>query len=358
MTTLPQPSASDSGFSSVPPSVPPASPPAGPGARPPRRRFSIWAIVATILLAGSVLVNLLLLAAVVGLAAFMGAGDIESTYVEKVIEHGPSNQKIAVIRIDGLIDEAMAEQVHGALQHAARDDRVKAVVLRINSPGGGLTASDMIHHDIRALLKDAGKPVVASMDAVAASGGYYIACAADQVVAQQTTITGSIGVIAQFFFINGLLQDKLGVTTVTLKMGQQKDWPNLFAAGMTPEQQDYLMSTLLRPGYDQFVDIVAQSRQKHLTRDQVLQLATGRIFMAKEAKDKGLIDQIGYFEDAVDEARKLANLSEAQVVEYVQPFHLLDLLSASSKSQTMLDLRPERLAALASPKVMYLWTGY
>jgi protease-4 len=213
----------------------------------------------------------------------------------------------------------------------------------------------MIHNDIRTILK--GKPVIAAMDGVAASGGYYIACAAPEIVAQQTTITGSIGVIGQFFFLSGLLKDKLGVVPVTLKMGAQKDWPNMFAPDMTPEQADYLMTTLLQPGYDRFVDVVAESRK--MPRDEVLQLATGRVFMAKEAKEVKLIDEIGYFDKAIEMAKKKAGLSKARVVEYVQPFRLLDLLGVQSKAKSslLMDLRPERLAALASPRIMYLWTG-
>ncbi|MBE3070295.1 MAG: signal peptide peptidase SppA, partial [Planctomycetes bacterium] len=256
----------------------------------------------------------------------------------------------------GIIDEMMASAVHRQIERAANDPKVRAVILKINSPGGGLTASDNIHHDVKTLLVDRNKPVIAAMGGVAASGGYYVACSADQIVAQQTTITGSIGVIAQFYFLNGLLKDKLGITPVTLKMGRQKDWPNMFAADMTPEQQDYLLNTLLKPGYDQFVDIVAEARG--MRRDKVLELATGRIFMAKEAKQTGLIDEIGYFERAVELAKEKAGVPRARVVEYVQPFNFAELFGASAQSKALFDLKPEKLAALASPKVMYLWTGF
>ena len=289
------------------------------------------------------------------LLAVIQGGGLEESFLEKTIEKGPSSAQIAVIRVEGIIDEAMEPGVRGALERAAHDASVKAVIIRIDSPGGGLTASDMIHNDIRTILK--GKPVIAAMDGVAASGGYYIACAAPEIVAQQTTITGSIGVIGQFFFLSGLLKDKLGVVPVTLKMGAQKDWPNMFAPDMTPEQADYLMTTLLQPGYDRFVDVVAESRK--MPRDEVLKLATGRVFMAKEAKEVKLIDEIGYFDKAIEMAKKKAGLSKARVVEYVQPFRLLDLLGVQSKAKSslLMDLRPERLAALASPRIMYLWTG-
>jgi protease-4 len=194
------------------------------------------------------------------------------------------------------------------------------------------------------------------MDAVAASGGYYIACAADKIVAQQTTVTGSIGVIGEFFFLSGLLKDKLGVQVVTLKMGDQKDWPNMFGADLPAEQRQYLMDSLLRPGYDRFVDVVAESRD--LQRDAVLKLATGRIFMASEARENGLIDEVGYFERAIQIAKDRAQIAEARVVEYVLPFRLLDILGVQAKQTNLLNLTPEKLAGLASPRVMYLWTGY
>jgi len=272
-----------------------------------------------------------------------------------VIERGPSSQKIAVIRIEGLIYEPLVARVRSKLDRAARDDDVVAVILRIDSPGGYLTASDMLYHEIRSFARETDKPVVAAMDAVAASGGYYAACAAGDVVAQRTTVTGSIGIIAQYFFLSGLLEDKLGIRTVTLKMGDQKDWPNMFAADITPEQSEYIMTTLLRPGYDQFVDVVAEARG--MDRQEVLRLATGRIFMAREAKQCGLIDEIGYFERAVEIAKERAGIDRARVVELIRPFGFFDLFSLSTKAKSLLDLGPESLPALSSPRIMYLWTG-
>jgi len=330
------------------------------GSTRPSTGWRVVRVLLVVILALSVLVNGILLAAVLGLVGMLSLGGTEDAYVERVIERGPASQKIAVLRVEGFIDEMMAESLHAQMVRAAEDKRVKAVILRIDSHGGGLTASDMIHNDVRTIL--AKKPVVAAMDAVAASGGYYVACSAGHVVAQPTTVTGSIGVIAEFFFLKGLLTDKLGVQTVTLKMGSQKDWPNMFAADMPPEQQEYIMTALLKPGYDQFIDIVTKSRK--MPRDKVVGLATGRIFLAKEAKDTGLIDDIGYFDHAIKVAKQKAGITDARVVEYIMPFHLLDLLAASSASSRtplgldLKDLKPEKLASLAAPRVMYLWTGY
>jgi protease-4 len=329
--------------------------PAPVAVEPKKRRYKVLAIVLAIFLGLSFLMNGVLILATLGMAGLLVGGE-EEAYVEKIIEKGPATHKIAVIHIDGIIMEEMAMAVRGEAERASRDPSVKAVILRINSPGGGLTASDMIYHDIKSLLVDKGKPVVVAMDSVAASGGYYVACAGNEIVAQPTTITGSIGVIAQFFYINLLLKDKLGVTTVTLTKGKQKDWPNLFDADMSDEQKQYFLDVLLQPGYDRFIDIVAESRK--LVREDVhTQIATGRIFLAKEAKDKGLIDSIGYFDQAVDLAKKRAGLTTARLVEYSRPFRLADLIGMEARSRVIFDLKPERLAELGAPKIMYLWTG-
>jgi len=314
--------------------------------------------LATILLLLSVLVNAVLLVAVIALASsLVVAGVGEAPINELAMPKGPASTKIAVIRLEGIIDEEMVRSLGKQTWRAAEDNNVKAVILLIDSPGGGLTASDALHHQVKTRLADRGKPVIVAMDSVAASGGYYVACAADTIVAQPTTITGSIGVVAQFFFLRTLMTDKLGITPVTLKMGEQKDWPNIFGdTELSEEQRWYLMDTLLAPGYERFVDVVAEGRA--MDRDRVLELATGRIFMAAEAREVGLVDEVGYFERAVEIAKEAAGVEKARVVEYVEPFNFSRLLGLSAKAERMMNMTPERLAALASPKVMYLWTGF
>lgn len=317
---------SDGSFS-VPPDGPgnvPASPQTAAQGAPARKRGA-WSIVATVLLVLSAMANLVLIMAVLGMMAFLSPSLTEDAFVqEEVIEKGPRSSKIAIIRVEGLLMENLVERVSPMLDRAAEDKNVKAVILRVNSPGGGLTASDNLHHEIEA-FRESGKPIVTAMDGVAASGGYYIACATDYVVAQPTTLTGSIGIVAEMFFLNTLMQDKLGVTPVTLKMGEQKDWPNTFMAkGLAPEQREYLMETLLRPGYDRFVDVVAEGRE--MDREEVLPLATGRIFLAGEACEAGLVDEVGYLETAIEAAMDLAGLAEARVVEYRRPPTLMDLM--------------------------------
>jgi len=237
------------------------SPPSGDDAPaaaspPPRPRSRVWPILATVLLLLSVIANGVLLLIVIGMGMmlattmatqFSGAA-ADDALLEQTVERGPSGTKIAVVRIQGLIEDTLVERVRRGLDRARRDDGVVAVILRINSPGGYLTASDALYHHVAVFAEETGKPVVAAMDSVAASGGYYAACAADTIVAQRTTVTGSIGIIAQYFFLNELMEDKLGIQSVTLKRGQQKDWPNMFSGQMTPEQRDYIMEALLDPG--------------------------------------------------------------------------------------------------------------
>jgi protease-4 len=315
--------------------------------------------VATVLLVLSVGANAVMLLLVLLLAgtlgAHLGAGPIDDGFQEHVVERGPARTKIAVVRVAGLIADNLTETVRQKLDRARRDDDVVAVILRINSPGGYLTASDALYHHVQVFAEETGKPVVAAMDGVAASGGYYAACAADQIVAQRTTVTGSIGIVAQYFFLNELMEDKLGIQSVTLKRGQQKDWPNMFSGQMTAEQRDYIMEALLDPGYDQFVDVVAEARG--MDRADVLSLATGRIFMGPEARERGLVDEIGYFGRAVEIARDRAGVAEAKVVEYVRPFGLMNIFGMTAKAESLLDVKPETLGTFSSPRAMYLWTG-
>jgi len=334
--------------------------PTGDAEPAPHKGGRVLAVLGTIVLVLSIGANLILILAVIGLASMLGTSlggaTVDDSLLERTVERGPSGTKIAVVRIEGIIEDTMVETVRRRLDRAARDDDVVAVILRINSPGGYLTASDALYHEIRVFAEESRKPVVAAMDSVAASGGYYAACAAETIVAQRTTVTGSIGIIAQYFFLNGLMQDKLGVETVTLKRGRQKDWPNMFSEGMTADQQAYIMEALLDPGYDQFVDVVAEARG--MDRDDVLRLATGRIFMGPEARENGLIDEVGYFRRAIDIAMDEAGVSKARVVEYVQPFGFMDMFGLSMQARSLLDLGPEALSSLSSPRVMYLWTGW
>ncbi|MDQ3023825.1 MAG: signal peptide peptidase SppA, partial [bacterium] len=199
------------------------------------------------------------------------------------------------------------------LHEIAEDDSIKAVVLRVNSPGGSAAGSDEIFHAIRA-VQVAGKPVVVSMGDVAASGGYYISAPADYIYANGATLTGSIGVIFQLMNFEGLAE-KVGIDDITLTAGKNKDIGNPFRP-MKPEEKQ-MLTDLLTDVHDQFITAVADGRKKTLTEPQVRTLATGQIWTGSSAVKAGLVDAVGSLRDAEAKARTLAKLPvDAEVVEY------------------------------------------
>jgi protease-4 len=195
-----------------------------------------------------------------------------------------------------------------ALDEAAKDSEVKAILLRIDSPGGSGTASESIWRAVKR-AQAAGKPVIVSMANVAASGGYYIACGADKIVADPATLTGSIGVFAGKFVINGL-EDKLGVSMDTLSYGQDAGIDSS-QSEFTPAQKQHF-SEMLDDFYKSFVARVADGR--HLDPVKAESIARGRVWTGAQAKERGLVDVLGGFDDAVTEAKRAAKLPEDKPV--------------------------------------------
>jgi protease-4 len=234
-------------------------------------------------------------------------------------------EKVAVLPISGLItdSEATIEQ----LKKFAKDDSVKAIVVRLNTPGGGVGPSQEIYEEVRKLRGK--KVVVASMGALAASGGYYIACGADKIFANPGTITGSIGVIMQFVNVKDLIE-KIGLKGYVIKSGTFKDTGSPVRE-MTPEERKLLQS-LIDNVYSQFVNAVAEGRK--LPREDVLAIADGRVLSGEQAKELGLVDVLGNQEDAVAEAGKMAKIEgEPRVVTPPRKkFSILDLLREEAKS--------------------------
>jgi protease-4 len=195
---------------------------------------------------------------------------------------------------------------------AAEDDpQVKAVVLRINSPGGAVTASDIMYNDVLRFRERTRKPVVACMMDVAASGGYYLAMSADRVYAHPTTVTGSIGVIMSLYNASGLFQ-MVGVKSNPIKSGPNKDIGNP-ARDMTDEERAILQG-MVTSFYDQFVQVVVRGRG--LPEERVRALADGRVYTGLDAQKLGLVDEVGYLEDAIACAKSMACLKDATVVAY------------------------------------------
>jgi len=318
----------------------------------PRKRTG-WRIFWGIVLALSVLANIVLFMMLIGVVAAFAAGPKE-TFGEEVIREGPRTDKIAVINVQGIINNEQAGDVHRQIKSARRDKRVKGLILRVNSPGGTISGSDQICNEILKYREEENEPVVAFMQSVAASGGYYVSVPCDKIVAEPTAITGSVGVIAGFFVLQELLEEKLGIQWAVVKSGEKKDWPSPFRP-FTEEQRKYLEDKLITPAYNRFVQIVADGREA-LTIADVKRLADGSIYGAQEALDEKLIDSIGYFDEAIEEVKSLAGIEKARVIEYRKPFSFADFLA--SRSKNFLKIDKTTLYELTTPQVLYLWTLY
>jgi protease-4 len=199
--------------------------------------------------------------------------------------------------------------VRNYLEKAEADGFVKAVVLRIESPGGSAAASQEIANEIRRFREETGKPVVVSMGDVAASGGYYISVYADRIVANPATLTGSIGVISQLIYIEGLLE-KLGLEMETIKAGEHKD---MGIRPLTDEEREILQA-ITDDLYEQFIDTVAEGR--NLPLETVRELATGQPYTGNQALELGLVDELGGRERAIELAAELAGVTAPTVEEY------------------------------------------
>ena len=325
-----------------------------PVSTPPPRKRSGWRIFWGILLVMSVFANIALFLMLIGVVAVFATGQ-GGILTEEVLREGPTTQKIAVVNVQGIIHSNLADDVYSQLKAARQDRRVKGLIIRVNSPGGTISASDQIYKEIQKFREEKGKPVVAFMQGVAASGGYYTSVACEKIIAEPTTITGSIGVISSYFVVQELLEDKLGVMPVTIKSGQKKDWPSSFRKP-SEEELTYMREKVMTPAFERFVDIVVEGRKASLDPNEVRQLADGGIFGAQEALDVKLIDGIGYLDEAIEEVKSLVGIQSARVVEYRKPFSFADVLSI--KKPNLLKLNRDTLYEIATPQIMYLWSAY
>jgi protease-4 len=251
----------------------------------------------------------------------------EAQPLEEQAISGEGKDKIVLMDITGVIANEDAGSVLGGrkepgmlalvreqLDRARLDKNVKALVIRINSPGGGVTASDTLYHEIKKFKDETGVKVVAHILETGTSGAYYAALAADGITAQPTSITGSIGVIMLRIDATGLMQ-KIGVQALQISSGAEKGMGSPFRPVSNEERK--IFQDLIDSMYNRFVSVVAEGRK--MEPERVRQLADGRIYTSREAKDAGLIDQIGYLEDAFTRARTLANLERATIVTYLRP---------------------------------------
>lgn len=288
---------------------------------------------------------------------------------EEVVE-GKGQAKILLMDISGFISDEppssglglgpsparvpMLVRIREELMKAAKDRDVRALVVRINTPGGTVTASDIIYREITLYREQTHVPVVAALMDVAASGGYYIALAADRIVAHPTTVTGSIGTIMVTANVEGLL-GKIGVSTNTFKSAEHKDMGSPFRT-LTPEERAIFQS-VIDELQRQFVAKVVERRR--LPEPTARELADGRIYTAPQALDKHLVDAIGYMPDALAAARTAIGVDEAKVIVYKRPREYQATYFAQTRTEARaFDATVERLAALAGagPRFLYLWS--
>ena len=289
-----------------------------------------------------------------------------------VNESGWGGERVALIDVSGVIVNAekptlldQGENPVGLFQEqlaaAARDDRVKAVVVRINSPGGGVTASDMMYRDLRRFGSSTGKPVVALLMDVAASGGYYVACGADRIVAHPTSVTGSVGVILQTISFKPALE-RVGIQTPALTSGRNKDAGSPLSV-MTDSHRAVLQE-LVDDYYVRFVDLVRE-RRRGISEEDLALVTDGRVYSGEDAAAVGLADQTGDLHDAVALAKTLAGIERADWVRYHRPLryvgspHARGLGSGAADGGTqinLMQLNVEAMGGFDAPLGMYyLW---
>jgi protease-4 len=228
--------------------------------------------------------------------------------VEQTHREGDTEQRIAILPVIGVINDETAVFVRQAMD-ALNDNPPAAIVLRVNSGGGGVGASDRIWHYISSFREaHPDIKIVASYGSYAASGGYYVSAMADEIYAENTCVTGSIGVMGQLFTVGGLLE-KIGVEPITMVAtnSPNKDRANDITRTWNDEDRE-VVQVLLDSAHERFVEVVAQGRASVLNEEEVRQIASGRIYTAAEAKEAKLIDEVGYLDDAIDKAATLAGI--------------------------------------------------
>jgi protease IV len=289
----------------------------------------------------------------------------EDRMQEVVLVKSPAKEKILVVDVEGMISSLqpvgvfnregdMLSRVYGRLQRAGEDKLVRGVILRLDTPGGDVTSSDILYRELLKFKKRTGLPVVALMMGVAASGGYYVASACDAIIAHPSTITGSIGVISLFPDVEGLLS-KVGVKVQVIKSGELKDAGTPFRDMNDQEQR--LFQGIIDELYERFLEVVHEKRKDALSLEEIRDLADGRVYTAAQALKLKLIDEVGYFDEALARVLSLARISSARVVSYsYYPKRQSNLYASKLESPSLFD---EKSVADALPKLesgfYYLW---
>jgi protease-4 len=300
---------------------------------------------------------ILFLGMVYAVARFGGAGTVGGPGpYDEVLLQGEGLDKIAVIDVEGQIVEngdpttqAVAQELVAQLRQAGEDPFVRAVILRVNSPGGSVVASDEIYNQVLD-LKRAGKPVVASFGEVAASGGYYVSAGASRIVSDPSSFTGSIGVILILVNLEEAAGN-LGIEPIVVKSGRLKDIGSPFR-DLTVEERG-IFQAMIDESYERFVDVVAEGR--HLPESEVRDLATGQPYTGQQALDAGLVDTLGGFDRAVQVAERLAEIDEASVVEYQTRITLQQVFGGSLPGLDSAVEEIEDRVGVTGPVLKYLY---
>ncbi len=306
------------------------------------------------------LFTVLLSGCIVNLSLFPELQPLRETVLE-----GSGKEKILLLNISGVISEEPGDgivaepdiiaRVREELIKAQLDKKVRAIVLRVDSPGGTVTASDLLYHEIMQFKERTGIKVIASIGGIGASGAYYAAMASDRIVANPTAIIGSVGVIMLHFNLEGLLE-KIGVGADAIKSGLHKDTGSPFRK-MSPQDRQILQGTI-DTLQERFLEMVVKGR-KEMTPEQIKLISDGRIFTSAEAKKLKLIDQIGYLDSAIALARQEAGLTEARVVTYRRPHqyihNIYSKVASLSDPYATWKIDPKALLKGRSIDFFYLW---
>ncbi len=292
---------------------------------------------------------------------FLGKDTIE----EIVLIPSAAKEKILIIDVTGIIGANLKtgiftregdslSRIYFRLQKASQDNLIKGIVLRIDTPGGEVTACDIIHHEILNFKKKTGIPVLALMMGLGTSGGYYVASACDLIIAHPSTITGSIGVISIFPNFS-LLLAKIGVSINVIKSGEMKDSGSAFRE--ITEEEKFIFQGVIDSLYRKFLEAVERGRKGSLNLEELGKIADGRIYTAEQALQLKLIDRIGYFDTALEEILKLSSLKKAKVIAYTYyPKLKTNIYASSLENNSFLeDKNLETILPSLESGFYYLW---
>jgi len=288
---------------------------------------------------------------------------------EKVIE-GEGRPKLLLLDIAGFISEKEPDGAHLAkqkpsivsrlkesLRKAEKDEDIAGVILRINSPGGTVTASDIIYHEIKGFENRKKVPVYTCITGLGTSGAYYIATASDLITAHPTAVTGSIGVILLNFNLEGLL-GKIGVTETSIKSGAKKDLMSPFRA--STEEERRIMQDIIDSFARRFLDVIMARKNNQLERQELEKLADGRVYTAEQAVAAKLIDRTEYLDDTINGMKKALGIKEARVVSYYRSGDYRGSIysapdTGAASGVNLVNINADGLEMLSSPQFLYLW---